>query len=56
MAEVESPKVERMMPASENPPGRQPAQTWAELKTIAQNGIRWRGVVAALCSPSNYET
>ena len=25
--------------------------TWAQLKKVAQNRVRWRGVVAALCSP-----
>jgi len=29
--------------------------TWAELKRISQNRVRWRGVVAALCSPRNQE-
>ena len=29
--------------------------TWAELKRASQNRVRWRSVVAALCSPRNEE-
>ena len=29
--------------------------SWAELKRVAQNRVRWRGVVEALCSPRNKE-
>nr|KAG5687084.1 hypothetical protein BaRGS_017102 [Batillaria attramentaria] len=29
--------------------------TWAELKRASQNRVRWRSVVAALCSPGNKE-
>nr|KAG5690574.1 hypothetical protein BaRGS_009236 [Batillaria attramentaria] len=29
--------------------------TWAELKRASQNRVRWRSVVAALCSPGNNE-
>ena len=29
--------------------------TWAELKRTSQNRVRWRGVVAALCSTRNQE-
>lgn len=29
--------------------------TWAELKRIGQSRVRWRSVVAALCSPGNQE-
>ena len=29
--------------------------TWAELRRISPNRVRWRGVVAALCSPGNPE-
>ena len=29
--------------------------TWAELKRTSQNQVRWRGVVAALCSTGNEE-
>ncbi|XP_076352639.1 uncharacterized protein LOC143248088 [Tachypleus tridentatus] len=30
-------------------------KTWVELKRIAQNRVRWGGVVAALCSTRNQE-
>ena len=29
--------------------------TWTELKRTSQNRVRWRGVVAALCSTKNQE-
>ena len=29
--------------------------TWAELRRTSQNRVRWRGVVAALCSTRNQE-
>ena len=30
-------------------------KTWAGLKKISKNRVRWRGLVAALCSPRNLE-
>ena len=32
-----------------------PGITWTELKRTSQNWVRWRGVVAALCSTRNRE-
>ena len=29
--------------------------TWAQLKRTARNRVRWRGVVAVLCSPRSQE-
>jgi hypothetical protein len=34
---------------------RAAGMTWAELKRTSQNRVRWKGVIAAICSPRNPE-
>lgn len=56
MAEEESSKVELVTRAGENPPGNVAGTTWAELtEDDRPELLRWRGINAVLCSPTNLE-
>ena len=55
MVEEESSRVELMTCTGESLREKAAGATWAELKRTSQSRVRWRGVVAALCSTRNQE-